>query len=39
MVLAAQDRLIQIWDINAYGQIAIEPEVLGRLAEEIFKSE
>lgn len=39
MVLAAQDHLIQIWDIKTYEQIAIEPEVLGRLAEEIFKSE
>jgi len=38
MVLAAQDRLIQIWDVEAYEQVAVEPEMLGRLAEEIFKS-
>ena len=39
LILAAQDRLIQIWDVKTYEQVAVEPEVLGKLAEEIFKIE
>lgn len=37
MVLAAQDSMIQIWDVGAYEHVAVEPEELGALAEEIFK--
>lgn len=36
MVFAAQDRLIQIWDAKTYENVAIGPEELGSLAEEIF---
>ena len=37
IVLAAQDRIIQIWDAKAYGEVALGGEELGTLAEEIFQ--
>jgi len=37
MVLAAQDTLIQIWDVQAYADAAVSGEELGALAEEIFE--
>lgn len=37
MVFAAQDSLIQIWDVNTYENVAVKPDELGALAEEIFK--
>lgn len=39
MVLAAQDAMIQIWDVRAYADVAIGGEELGALAEEIFKGQ
>lgn len=36
MILAAQDAMIQIWDNNAYAEVAVRPEELGVLAGEIF---
>ncbi|MEG0795267.1 MAG: protein mraZ [Odoribacter sp.] len=38
MVMAAQDAMIQIWDIEAYAEVAVDAGGLGQLAEEIFKS-
>lgn len=35
MVLAAQDVMIQIWDVEAYDQVALDAEELGSLAGEI----
>lgn len=37
MVMAAQDGMIQIWDVEAYARVAMGAEELGALAEEIFK--
>lgn len=37
MVMAAQDNVIQIWDVRMYEHVAVAPEELGALAEEIFK--
>ncbi len=38
MVLAAQDTMIQIWDVNAYAAVAVSGDELGRMATEIFKN-
>lgn len=37
MVFAGQDRMIQLWDVDEYERVAVTPEELGCLAEEIFK--
>lgn len=37
IVLAAQDKMIQIWDAKVYDEVAMGGEELGMLAEEIFK--
>lgn len=37
MVFAAQDAMIQIWDAKTYEEVAVGPEKLSDLAEEIFK--
>lgn len=36
MVLAAQDSMIQIWDVASYADVAVSGEQLGALAEEVF---
>lgn len=36
MVLAAQDSMIQIWDVQSYAAAAVSPEELGNLAHEVF---
>lgn len=38
MVFAGQDRMIQLWEVGEYGRVAVTPEELGDLAEEIFKN-
>ncbi len=37
MIFAGQDRMIQLWGVNEYENVAVTPEELGTLAEEIFK--
>lgn len=37
MIFAGQDRMIQLWGVNEYENVAVTPEELGILAEEIFK--
>lgn len=36
LVFAAQDSVIQIWDVKAYEAVAVSGEELGRMAGEIF---
>ncbi len=36
MIFAGQDRMIQLWDVEEYGRVAVMPEELTVLAEEIF---
>lgn len=38
MVMAAQDRVIQVWDAARYEAVAVSAEELGKLAEEVFKA-
>ncbi|MDE6450762.1 MAG: protein mraZ [Odoribacter sp.] len=39
MVLAAQDAMIQVWDVQAYVEVALSPDELGQLAEDILGNE
>lgn len=38
MVLAGQDNMIQVWGVEDYEKVAVAPEELSVLAEEIFKN-
>ncbi len=39
MVMAAQDKVLQVWDAGKYEEVAMGAEELGRLAGEVFRTE